>query len=151
MKFPKLAQFAWIVLIYNFAVVAWGGWVRVSFSGDGCGGHWPLCDGRLIPPFADLKQIVEFSHRASSGLVLLLVGFLVWRARKLFPAGDPVRKAASWSMVFTVSEAFVGGLLVLYRLVAYNDTVYRAVSMSMHLCNTFLLLGSLAMTAMLLS
>jgi len=150
-KYPKLAQFTWILLIYNFAVVAWGGWVRVSFSGDGCGAHWPLCDGQVIPPFPNLKQVVEFSHRASSGLVLLLVAFLLWRVWKLFPAKSPERKAAVFSMVFTITEALVGMILVLYKLVAYNDSAYRAASMALHLCNTFLLLGSLAVTAMLLS
>ncbi len=150
MKSPRLAQFAWILLIYNFAVVAWGGWVRASFSGDGCGDHWPLCDGKLIPAFASLRQVFEFSHRVSSGLVLLLVGYLAWQVWKRYPAGDAVRRAAGLSMAFTISEALVGAVLVRYKLVAYNDSVYRAVSMSVHLCNTFLLLGSIALTAMLL-
>ena len=41
------------------------------------------------------------------------------------------------------------GRLVLYKRVAYNDSVYRAASMSVHLVNTFLLLGSIAFTALL--
>ncbi|HTQ08666.1 MAG TPA: heme o synthase [Fimbriimonadaceae bacterium] len=151
MRFPKLAQFAWILLIYNFAVVAWGGWVRVSFSGDGCGAHWPLCDGQVIPAFPTLKRVVEFSHRASSGLVLLLVAILLFWVWKVYKAGEPVRKAAAASMFFCISEALVGMVLVLYKLVAYNDSFNRAASMSLHLCNTFFLLGSLALTALLLS
>jgi protoheme IX farnesyltransferase len=150
-KHPKIVQFAWILFIYNLAVVAWGGWVRVSYSGDGCGDHWPLCDGKLIPGFATTKQIVEFSHRVSSGLVLPLAAillFMVWRA---FPKGHAARKAAGFSVLFTVSEALVGMVLVVYKLVAYNESVYRAVSMSVHLVNTFLLLGSVALTAMVAS
>src|SRR5579862_6567085 len=149
-KHPKLAQFAWILLIYNFAVVAWGGWVRVSFSGDGCGDHWPLCGGQLIPDFAHLKTIFEFSHRVSSGLVLPLVAILLFRVFREVPKGHAARKSVSLALVFTISEALVGMVLVVYKLVAYNDSVYRAASMSTHLCNTFLLLGSLALTGLTL-
>lgn len=150
-KYPKLAQFAWILLIYNFAVVAWGGWVRASFSGDGCGDHWPLCDGKLIPGFASLKQVFEFSHRVSSGLIIPLVAILLFYVFRNYQAGSAVRKTAVLSMAFTISEALVGMVLVVYKLVAHNDSAYRAASMSLHLCNTFLLLGSLALTALLLS
>lgn len=146
---PKIAQFAWIVLLYNLAVVAWGGFVRASFSGDGCGDHWPLCDGQLVPSFANLKQLFEYSHRITSGAVLILVGILLYRVFREFPKGDPTRKAALFSLLFTVSEALVGAWLVLYKLVAHNDSAYRAVSMSVHLCNTFLLLGSIGLTALL--
>src|ERR1044072_1665547 len=149
LKHPKIAQFAWILLVYNLAVVAWGGFVRASFSGDGCGDHWPLCDGQLLPSFANLKQVFEFSHRITSGVVLVFVGILLYRVFSAFPKGDPTRKAASFSLIFTVSEALVGAWLVVYKLVAHNDSVYRAVSMSVHLCNTFLLLGSIALTALL--
>lgn len=148
-KHPKIAQFAWILLIYTLAVVAWGGWVRVSFSGDGCGDHWPLCDGKLIPAFGNVRQIVEFSHRLSSGLILPLVGILLYLVFRNFPKGHAARKAAVFSVAFTVSEALVGRVLVVYKLVAHNDSAYRAASMALHLCNTFLLLGSIALTAMI--
>ncbi|HWA84118.1 MAG TPA: COX15/CtaA family protein, partial [Fimbriimonadaceae bacterium] len=151
MKFPKLAQFAWTLLIYNFAVVAWGGWVRASFSGDGCGDHWPLCDGKLVPAFATLKQVFEFSHRVSSGLVIPLAVILLYLVLKQTPPKHAARKAALGVLLFTISEALVGAVLVLYKLVAYNDSAYRAASMALHLCNTFLLLGSIALTGLLLS
>lgn len=146
---PKLALYAWIVLIYNLAVVAWGGWVRISFSGDGCGDHWPLCGGKLLPGLENIKTVVEFSHRLSSGLVVPLVGILLYLVYRRYPEGHFARKAAWLAMIFTISEALVGAVLVLYKLVAYNDSVYRAASMSVHLVNTFLLLGSITLTALI--
>jgi heme o synthase len=148
-KHPKLTQFAWTILIYNLAVVAWGGWVRVSFSGDGCGDHWPLCDGKFLPAAGNIKQIVEYSHRISSGLVLPLVGILLYLVFKNFPKGHVARKAAFASVAFTITEALIGMILVLFKQVAHNDSPYRAANMSLHLCNTFLLLGSIALTALI--
>ena len=45
----NFARFAWIVLAYNLAVILWGAYVRASFSGDGCGAHWPTCAGQFLP------------------------------------------------------------------------------------------------------
>jgi heme a synthase len=36
---PALARFAWSVLAWNVAVIAWGAYVRATGSGAGCGDH----------------------------------------------------------------------------------------------------------------
>lgn len=46
----------------------------------------------------------------------------------------------------TISEALVGAALVLLALVEQDQSVRRAVSISIHLVNTLLLLGSLTLT-----
>jgi heme A synthase len=51
------------------------------------------------------------------------------------------------SAVFVVTEALVGAGLVLFELVAGNASMARAVSVSIHLANTFLLLALLTLTA----
>jgi len=147
----RLSRFVWLVLVYDVLVVLWGAYVRVSFSGDGCGSHWPLCNGEMLPHLAQTKTIVELSHRISSGgsLVLAVVLF-VW-ARRLFERGSPVRRGATLALVFTASEALIGAALVLLRLVAHDVSLRRAVSTSMHLSNTFLLLASLTVTARLVA
>ena len=78
-----VAHFAWFTLIYNVAVIVWGAYVRATGAGAGCGNHWPLCNGEVIPRAAKLETLIEFSHRATSGLAALLVlGLCVacWRA-----------------------------------------------------------------------
>src|SRR2546426_998093 len=45
----RFHQYAWGLLAYNVAVVLGGAFVRASISGDGCGNHWPDCNGQLIP------------------------------------------------------------------------------------------------------
>ncbi|HEX9001707.1 MAG TPA: COX15/CtaA family protein, partial [Blastocatellia bacterium] len=82
MKFTRFAKFAWLVVAYNLMVIVWGAYVRASKSGDGCGSHWPLCNGEVIPLAPTVKTLVEFSHRLSSGLALLLtVVLVVWAFR----------------------------------------------------------------------
>src|SRR6476619_2096132 len=86
-----VARFAWGVLAYNLAVILWGAYVRASGSGAGCGSHWPLCNGEVIPRAAPIQTLVEFAHRMTSGLALVLVsGLIVW-AFRAYPRRHPVR------------------------------------------------------------
>jgi cytochrome c oxidase assembly protein subunit 15 len=144
---PAFRRFAWAVLGWNLAVVAWGGFVRATGSGAGCGRHWPACNGEVLPRSPAVETLVEFTHRATSGVAILLVAaLLVWALRAL-PRGDPSRRAAAWAMAFMVVEALVGAALVLFGWVARDASLARAWVMPIHLVNTFLLLGALALVA----
>jgi cytochrome c oxidase assembly protein subunit 15 len=144
----RFARFVWAVLVYDVLVVLWGAYVRATFSGDGCGRHWPLCNGELVPHAEQTKTIVEFSHRVSSGLTLVLAIVLFVWARRAFAKGSAVRLGATLGLAFTLSEAIIGAGLVLLRLVAHDVSLRRAVSTSLHLGNTFLLLASLTVTGL---
>ena len=143
----KLARLAWAVLAYNVAVILWGAYVRATGSGAGCGAHWPLCNGEVLPRAAGVATLIEFSHRATSGLALLAVAALVVGTFRTCRAGHPARAAAVMSGILILSEAAVGAGLVLFQLVADNATMARAMFMVAHLLNTFLLLAALTLTA----
>lgn len=146
-----LARFAWLVLVYNVAVIAWGAYVRATGSGAGCGNHWPLCNGQVLPRSAEVGTLIEFSHRLTSGLALLgVVALLVWTFR-VSKRGHPARALALLSAFFIVTEAAVGAGLVLFELVADNASMARAMFMAVHLLNTFFLLAALTLTAWSLS
>lgn len=140
-------RYAWTVLALCIGVVLWGAYVRATGSGAGCGGHWPLCNGEVIPRSPTAATWIEFTHRATSGLVFIAVLVLLIWALRAFPRRSPVRLAAWFSMFFMVTEALVGAGLVLFGLVGENDSLARAWMMAFHLVNTFLLLASLALTA----
>jgi heme A synthase len=147
----KLARYAWFVLAYNVLVIVWGAYVRATGSGAGCGAHWPLCNGEVVPRAPSAEMLVEFSHRMSSGLALVLVVVLcawVWRAAA---SGHPARRGALLALVFIVVEALLGAALVLFRLVAHDDSLARAMMMPLHLANTLILLACLTLTAHWLS
>jgi heme A synthase len=143
----RFAAYAWVVTALTLAVILWGAYVRASRSGDGCGAHWPLCNGTVVPDATHAKTLVEFAHRATSGLAFLLVVALVVWAFRTFRRGHPVRAAAVASGVLIVTESLIGAGLVLLRLVADNASVARALYLSVHLVNTFLLVAALALTA----
>ncbi|HVF42135.1 MAG TPA: COX15/CtaA family protein [Pyrinomonadaceae bacterium] len=143
----RFAAYAWAVTALTLAVILWGAYVRASRSGDGCGAHWPLCNGSVMPDATHAKTLVEFAHRVTSGLAfLLVVGLVVW-AFRAFGRGHAARAAAVASGVFIVTESLIGAGLVLLRLVADNASVARAGYLSVHLVNTFLLVAALALTA----
>jgi len=64
----RFAVAASSLLVYTVAVVLWGAYVRATLSGDGCGDHWPLCNGVALPVDPSIKTIVELTHRVTSGL-----------------------------------------------------------------------------------
>ncbi|HEX6370379.1 MAG TPA: COX15/CtaA family protein [Longimicrobium sp.] len=143
----RFARYAWTVLAYNVGVVLWGAFVRASGAGAGCGRHWPRCNGVVIPRSPSAETLIEFTHRATSGIALLAVVALLWMALRRFPRGHAVRTGAVLSMVLMLTEAGVGAGLVLLEYVAGNQSPWRAAWMAVHLTNTFLLLAALALTA----
>jgi heme A synthase len=77
-------RLAWSAALACYALIVLGGVVRITGSGLGCGNHWPLCNGHLLPPL-DLPTIIEYGHRLVAGLVSVLVvalGWVTWRARR---------------------------------------------------------------------
>ncbi|MFN0107469.1 MAG: COX15/CtaA family protein [Blastocatellia bacterium] len=147
MKLSRFAKYAWGVLAFNLAVIMWGAYVRASSSGAGCGSHWPLCNGEIIPRSPSIKTLIEFSHRLTSGLALLMtIALLVW-AFRAFAKKHPARMYAALSMFFMLMEAAIGAGLVLFEYVAENKSIARAFWMSGHLINTFLMLATLTLTA----
>ncbi|HTZ58909.1 MAG TPA: COX15/CtaA family protein [Acidobacteriaceae bacterium] len=147
----NLPRFAWVVLIYNVAVILWGAVVRATSSGAGCGDHWPLCNGVVVQTHPRLATLIELTHRMTSGVtVIAILLLLVWTFRSTL-AGHLARITAVTATVLVFNEALLGALLVLLHLTADNHSPARAVYLSLHLANTLLLLGALTLTAHFLS
>ena len=143
----RFARFAWGLLAYTIAVVLWGAYVRVTLSGDGCGAHWPACNGELIVVAPSRKTLIELTHRITSGICWIGTTVLWAWAMRRFGKGHRVRRGASWALLFMTTEALVGAAIVLLRMVADNPAVARGYWMAAHLTNTFLLLAWLTWTA----
>ncbi len=138
--------YAWAVLAYTVLVVLWGAYVRATGSGAGCGGHWPLCNGEVVPRSPGSETVIEYTHRLMSVLSLVLVGSLFFRAFRVFPNGHRARRFAALSALFLALEALLGAGLVFFNYVAHNASVGRALYMSAHLANTLILLAVIALT-----
>lgn len=129
-----LARFTWVYIAYLVGVILFGAWVRITGSGAGCGDHWPLCNGEVIPRDMPTTRIIELTHRVTSALSGLFGIYLLVRAWR-----TPVRGWAIGSMVFLLLEGFIGAVLVKKELVAGDASVSRAIVISLHLLNTLAL------------
>ena len=127
-------------------VIVWGAVVRATGSGAGCGSHWPLCNGNVVPLAPSAATIIEFVHRVTSGLVMVLAIGLVVMARRTFPAGHPARRWALFSLLFMLIEAAIGAGIVLLQLVEGNASALRAGYVGGHLVNTLLLVAAMTTT-----
>jgi len=143
---PRLARLAGITRVVNLLVILWGAWVRASGSGAGCGNHWPLCNGEVIPLSPSMETLTELTHRLTSGLALLLVLAMLVLARRDFAPRHRVRRAAVAALVLIVVEALIGAGLVKFELVGDNDSMHRALTLGAHLVNTQFLLAAIALT-----
>ncbi len=143
----RVPRLAWSVVGYTVAVILWGSVVRATGSGAGCGGHWPTCDGEVLLMPRSSAMWFELAHRSSSGLLILLVAGLLIAVLRALPAGHAARKSATAAATVLVVEALLGAGLVLFGLVADNDSAARAVVVAVHLTNTLILLALLTMTA----
>jgi heme A synthase len=102
------ARFAWGLLVYDIGTAAWGAYVRASGSGAGCGRHWPLCNGEVVPRAPRVETAIELSHRISSGVALAMTAVLLVWSLRAFPKGHAVRRGAGAAAVFMVAEALIG-------------------------------------------
>mgnify|MGYP001220386492 CR=1 FL=1 len=144
----SFAKFAWGVTAYNLAVILWGAWVRITGSGAGCGEHWPTCHGEILPRDAGIETLIELTHRATSGITLILTVVVVWKAVRVFERGERSRTWAWITLAFVLAEAALGAVLVLEGLVDKNDSVQRAVVIALHLMNTNGLLAAGVLSAL---
>lgn len=142
-----LRRFAWAVVVYNVLVIVWGAVVRATGSGAGCGDHWPLCNGQVVPLNPRLATVIEFTHRMmSGGTLVLIVALVVW----VFRATAKRHLARAFvvaALLLTLNEALLGALLVKLGLTAMSTSPWRPPMLALHLSNTLLLLAALSLTA----
>jgi heme A synthase len=137
--------------VYNIAVILWGAYVRATGSGAGCGSHWPLCNGEILPTAAQSQTLIEFTHRVTSGLSLVFMFvLLIWCWRRT-AKGEWPRYAAVCAAVLLLNEALLGAMLVIFDHVGMDRSASRAVFLCLHFGNTLLLVAALTLTAKWLS
>src|SRR4029450_5878877 len=91
--------------------------VRATGSGAGCGSHWPLCNGAVVPLGRGAATVIEYVHRITSGAAMLLSLALVIGSRRAFPAGHRARAWAVAGFGVMLIEAALGAGLVVFGLV----------------------------------
>lgn len=99
-----------------FLVLIAGVTVTKTDSGRGCGGGagFPLCNGKFIPAYT-VESIIEYSHRAITGIegILVLMTFVV--LYRQFGRRSEVFIYASGALLFTVVQAILGAMAVIWE------------------------------------
>ena len=139
----KLNSYAKLGLFLSIVSILAGAFVRATGSGDGCGATWPTCKGRIIPALTDTSELIEFSHRSVSGLLLIVTLIIFLKSRK-FQKGSLVKSVTNYLTFFVIFEAIIGAIIVLFEWVGLNSSLPRVVAVPIHLVNTFGLLGCYA-------
>jgi cytochrome c oxidase assembly protein subunit 15 len=134
---------AWLAVVVNAIVILQGAVVRATGSGAGCGRHWPLCNGEVVPLAPSVETLIEFSHRLLSLAALLLGLWLLVRAWRFQRENPPLFTWAACAFFFLVVEALLGAATVLLGLTGDNATVGRGLMVATHLVNSLLLVGTL--------
>jgi heme A synthase len=138
-----LRVLAVLTAINTYAIIVMGGIVRTTGSGEGCDAPgdngWPLCQGRLLPPWQQ-HAVIEFTHRwLVASMTVLLIAFsatvvLRYRHRRRLVAG--VVAVA----VLLVVQIALGAITIQYHL---SGSIVMA-----HLANAEVLLGVLIWTVL---
>ena len=139
----KVESYVKAGLLLSIASILAGAFVRATGSGDGCGATWPTCKGKIIPALSDTSELIEFSHRSVSG-VLLVVTLIIFAKTRKFQKDSLVRIVTNYLTFFVIFEALIGAVIVIFEWVGLNSSLPRIIAVPIHLVNTFGLLGSYA-------
>jgi len=98
--------------LFAFALVVWGGIVRINGAGMTCP-DWPRCRGAWFPALND-SVVYEWTHRLGAPILTLLIVatfIAAWQARRELPAAW---RAAWYPAGLLVAQIIVGGLTIRY-------------------------------------
>jgi protoheme IX farnesyltransferase len=126
----------------TFLLIVLGGVVRATGAGLACP-DWPLCHGRLIPPFEPLV-LIEYSHRLAASIVGLLTVALAVAAVRRFSFRSNMAVLAGAALVLLAVQIALGALTVRHALSAWIVVAHLGTAMAF-----FAVLVTIAATAML--
>jgi heme A synthase len=131
---PSFRRLAWATALATFLLVVLGAVVRITGSGMGCGDHWPLCNGHLIPPLSDYRTVLEWGHRLVAGLVSILVfglaGYAWWQRRGVGGRASGVPDRTPYvAVALLIFQVLLGAVTVKLELPHWTVVLHLATAM----------------------
>lgn len=126
--------------LLTLGLIVFGAVVRVTDSGLGCGNHWPLCNGTVIPPLDNLTAWIEWLHRLFAvliglfGIATLVVAIRAYRDRNRAVLGMTISAAVLFAL-----QSALGAVVVIFDL--------PPTMVTLHLGTAMLLLGALLLAS----
>jgi len=137
------ARLPWVAAIFSYLLVVFGGIVRITGSGLGCGDDWPLCNGQIFPPW-DLATWIEWTHRLLATPLSIMVVLIAWgayrhRAQPGFGGRGGASRPAYLAVALLTFQVVLGAVTVKLDLPASVTSV--------HFVNALLLVAALIVTS----
>jgi heme A synthase len=138
----RFVTLAWAAAAATYLLIILGAIVRITGSGLGCGEHWPLCNGKLLPPL-DLPTMIEYGHRLAAVAVSVLVVALAVVGAMTKGVGS-----GEWGRAVRASYLAVGLLVLQIALGAITVKLsLPAWTVILHLGTAMLILAALLIAA----
>lgn len=109
-----LRSFSLVTAAGLYLILIMGALVTKTGSEDGCGNTWPFCNGEILPTYATVETVIEYSHRIVSALVGLMVVILAAWAWRSFRNDGIVRFLAFNGFFFVVFQGLLGAAAVVW-------------------------------------
>ena len=139
-EYPLLAA---VTVIAVYGLIVLGGTVRATDSGTACP-DWPLCHGRLVPPF-ETKVMIEYSHRlVASAVGFMILGTVMWGWRR-HRQNRFVTRGGAAIIVLLAGQVILGGVTVKTETAAAVVALHLSMALTL-----FTLLIATAVTAFVL-
>ena len=123
---------ALLSLVVSFIQIALGGFVRASESGLGCP-DWPLCHGKIIPPF-EFHTLIEYSHRLNGSLLGILVAVLLIICIMRYRRDKQLMLANYAAFTLVVSAGILGGITVITELAWWIRLIHLGIAQFLAAC-----------------
>ena len=123
---------ALLSLVVSFIQISLGGFVRASESGLGCP-DWPLCHGKIIPPF-EFHTLIEYSHRLNGSLLGILVAVLLILCIMRYRRDKQLMLANYAAFILVVSAGILGGITVITELAWWIRLIHLGIAQFLAAC-----------------
>jgi heme o synthase len=134
---PLLRRLSTAAAASTLALVAIGGVVRATGSGDACP-DWPRCFGRWIPPLS-VPTLIEYSHRLAAAITAVLIVAVAWVAWRRARSDRLVLGSAVAAVATVFVQAGIGAIRI--------ETGPKAAIVTLHFLVASLLVALVMVTA----
>ena len=126
-RFRRLAV---VTASATLVLTAVGALVRGTGSGLGCLDEWPKCVGGWVAPL-EYHALIEYSHRALAGVVVLLIIALVVTARRWGPEIRSSFPLSLCALAIVIGQALLGRVVVTSGLHAALVTAHFVAALAL--------------------
>ncbi|SDN24088.1 COX15/CtaA family protein [Alkalicoccus daliensis] len=112
-------------LIYMYAVVYTGAFVKHSGAGGACAG-WPLCNGAVIPSLEG-RTAIQFGHRVAAGLLFISILIMFIQMLKTQVSNKPLLYSGSLSMIFITAQVISGAVVIFTGFTLYATMAHAII------------------------